>query len=58
MNEEKDTRDSLEIDKDMRLMASIENTLKELGKEPEEKETFVSALNKLKRKFDSVVGRR
>lgn len=51
-------KDNLELDKDIRLKASIKNTLKELENEPEKKEDDASVLNKFKRKFDSVVRRR
>lgn len=51
-------KDNLELDKDMRLKASIQNTLEELENEPEKKENVASVLNKFKRKFDSVVRRR
>lgn len=55
MNE---TKDDWEMDKDIRFMESIRESLKEIEKEPEKQEDVASALNKLKRKFDSVVRRR
>lgn len=54
----KKVKDNLELDKDARFMASIQNTLEELENEPKKKEDDVSVLNKFKRKFDSVVRRR
>lgn len=51
------TKDNLELDKDMRLKASIKKTLEELDDEPEKKEDDASVLNKFKRKFDSVIRR-
>lgn len=54
----KNAKDALEMDKDIRFMASIRESLKEIEKEPEKKEDVASALNKFKRKFDSVVRRR
>ena len=54
----KKVKDNLELDKDMRLKASIKNTLEELENEPEKKEDDTSVLNKFKCKFDSVVRRR
>lgn len=51
-------KDNLELDKDMRLKASIKNTLEELENEPEKKEDVAPVLTKLKRKFNSVVRRR
>ena len=54
----KKVKDNLELDKDMRLKASIQNTLEELENETEKKEDDASVLNKFKRKFNSVVRRR
>lgn len=51
-------KDNLELDKDMRLKASIQNTIEELENETEKKEDDASVLNKFKRKFNSVVRRR
>nr|DAE45038.1 MAG TPA: hypothetical protein [Bacteriophage sp.] len=47
-------KDDLEMDKDVRFMESLEDN----NKESEKKERSSSALNKFKRKFDSVVRRR
>lgn len=51
-------KENLELDKDMRLKASIQNTLEELENESEKKEGDASVLNKFKRKFNSVARRR
>ena len=50
-------KDNLELDKDMRLKASIKNTLEELENETEKKEDDTSVLNKFKHKFDGVIRR-